>query len=264
MKKDTVIAVIPVYNEDQCIEQVISDWGTKLTELKLDFKILIVNDGSTDNTPVILDKLAKTHPELEVLHQVNGGHGSAVKNGYIHALSYKTEYIFQTDSDNQFTPDDFEKLWVKRKDSPAVFGYRMDRKDPGYRKVISFFLKKRILDFFQVDIPDANIPYRLFRSDFLRSMLSVLNSGLFAPNIFLSILSFRILGSCPVIGVQHFDRGGTEAKLIRWSLVKGCMKSLWELIVFSYQVNSKLHFLQERELYSSVGGKEDLSSPMAA
>lgn len=247
MKKDSLVAVIPVYNEQECIEQVISDWGTKLTELELSFRILVINDGSRDNTGEILKGLSQKYPYLEVLNQDNAGHGAAVKNGYIHALSFGPGYIFQTDSDNQFTPEDFEKVWSQRKKSKAVFGYRQDRKDPLSRKLISFFMKKRILDFFQVEIPDANIPYRLFDASFLRSMLSVLNAGTFAPNVFLSILSFKLLGPCPVVPVQHFQRDGTEAKLIRLSLLKGCIRSFWDLVIFSYQINSKIHFLREKE-----------------
>lgn len=247
MKTDSLVAVIPVYNEEQCIEQVILDWGSKLTELQIDFKILVVNDGSRDGTGEILEKMAQEHKEVEVLNQENAGHGAAVKNGYIHALSFKPDYIFQTDSDNQFSPNDFEKIWSQRKKSKAVFGHRQDRKDPLSRKVISFIMKKRILDFYQVDIPDANIPYRLFETNFLRGLLSVLTPGAFAPNIFLSILSFKLLGSCPVIPVQHFEREGTEAKLIRWGLLKGCFKTFWDLVVFSYQLNSKIDFLKEKE-----------------
>ena len=249
MKTDSIVTVIPVYNEEQCIEQVISDWGKKLTELKLNFTILVVNDGSRDKTEEILQNLSQKYSYLRVLNQENAGHGAAVKNGYIHALSFGPNYIFQTDSDNQFTPDDFEKVWSQRSKSKAVFGYRQDRKDPLSRKLISFFMKKRILDFFQVEIPDANIPYRLFEANFLRGLLSVLEPGTFAPNVFLSILSFKLLGSCPVVPVQHFQRDGTEAKLIRWGLLKGCLKSFWDLVVFNYQIDSKINFLREKELY---------------
>lgn len=256
MKTDTLVVVIPVYNEEQCIEQVISDWGNKLTELELNFTLLVVNDGSRDNTGSILGELSKKYSYLKVLNQENAGHGAAVKNGYIHALSFKSDYIFQTDSDNQFTPKDFEMVWSQRTKSKAVFGYRQNRKDPASRKLISFFMKKRILDFFGVEIPDANIPYRLFETQFLRNMLSVLNPGSFAPNVFLSILSFKLLGSCPVVPVQHFQRDGTEAKLIRWGLLKGCMKSFWDLIVFSYQIDSKINFLREKEQYTEIQENE--------
>ncbi len=245
MSKDTLAVVIPVYNEDSCIEKVIEDWGQALEALSINFKIIIVNDGSTDRTSEILDSLAQEHPELIVIHQENQGHGIAVKNGYIEATSQDFDYIFQTDSDDQFTPQDFASFWEKRKESPALFGHRQKRHDPTHRKIISFFLRKMIFDFYGVNIPDANIPYRLFQGSFLKRTLACLTPGLFAPNIFLSILCFKSLKNCPVIPVQHFERQDNSPKLIRWGLIKACFDSLWDLIVFSYQLKKKVQYIHE-------------------
>lgn len=242
MSNDTLAVVIPVYNEESCIDKVIHDWGTALSKLAIDFNIIIVNDGSRDQTASILDNLCHKHPELVVIHQENQGHGMAVKNGYIEAITRNYDYIFQTDSDDQFTPEDFKSFWERRNESPAIFGHRQNRKDPLHRKVISFFLKKVIYDFFQADIPDANIPYRLFKASYLKSTLACLTPGLFAPNIFLSILCFRSLNGCPVIPVQHFERKD-EAKLIRWGLIKACLDSFWDLTVFSYQLDKKVQYI---------------------
>jgi dolichol-phosphate mannosyltransferase len=111
-----LIVVIPVYNEEGCIEEVITSWGDFLTNYFNDkqFRILVINDGSKDNTPIILDKLASRLSYLEVVHQKNGGHGNAVLNGYRKAVSYQPNWVFQTDSDNQFRPEDFPHLWEHR------------------------------------------------------------------------------------------------------------------------------------------------------
>lgn len=245
MDQETLGIVIPVYNEESCIEKVILDWGKAIEELGINFKIIIVNDGSTDKTPEILDQLNKEHPELIVVHQINGGHGSAVKAGYIEAVSQGFDYIFQTDSDDQFTPEDFSKFWERRKESPAIFGHRKSRKDPLHRKIISFYLRKTLFDFFGVNIPDANIPYRLFKGSFLQKALACLTPGVFAPNIFLSVLCFKSLKDCPVIPVQHFAREN-DAKLVRLSLIKACFNSFWDLVVFSYQLNKKVEYIHEK------------------
>ncbi|MCF8058579.1 MAG: glycosyltransferase family 2 protein [Bacteriovoracaceae bacterium] len=247
MDQDSVIIVIPVYNEEECIQKVIEDWSSELSLKKVNFKLLLVNDGSTDQTGQILDNLSQTNSRLSIIHQENLGHGSAVKNGYIMAVSQDCDFVFQTDSDDQFTPQDFIKLWELRNTSPAVFGHRMHRYDPTHRKFISFFLKKFIFNLFQVNIPDANIPYRLFNRSFLSHLLATLTPGLFAPNVFLSILSFKSLGSCPVVPVSHFERKGTEAKLIRWGLIKACFKSFWDVLTFSYQLNQKLLYIRESQ-----------------
>lgn len=246
MEKDSLAIVIPVYNEETCIEKVILDWNDHLKSLGIPNKIIVVDDGSLDNTQSILNSLTKDLPNLEILYQENQGHGTAIKMGYLHAIYSKTHYIFQTDSDNQFSPLDFEKLWSYRKKSNAIFGYRFERKDTFLRKMITFFMKKRVYENFEVNIPDPNIPYRLFESSFLKDLLSVLEPGLFAPNIFLSILSFKVDPNCPSVPVSHFDRENSSPKLVHWRLLKGCLKSFWDLTIFSYQIEKKLLFLKEK------------------
>lgn len=266
MDQDSVTVVIPVYNEEECIQKVVTDWSGELTKHNIRYQILVINDGSTDQTGKILDELQSTKNELLVIHQKNQGHGAAVKNGYIQAINQNCNYIFQTDSDDQFTPKDFLALWDIRKSSPAVFGHRKNRFDPTHRKVISFFLRKFIASLFNVNIPDANIPYRLFEKSFLSHLLATLTPGLFAPNVFLSILSFKSLGNCAVLPVSHFERKGTEAKLIRWGLIKACFKSFKDVVTFSYQINKKLSYIRDSqkviELHRSV--KTQDSKPLAA
>jgi dolichol-phosphate mannosyltransferase len=252
MNNDTLAVVIPVYNEDLCIKKVIEDWGSTLEALPINFKLIIVNDGSTDKTGEILDSLTQEHPELVVIHQENQGHGIAVKNGYIEATSQNFDYVFQTDSDDQFSSQDFPLFWEKRKEAPAIFGHRFKRHDPIHRKIISFFLRKMIFDFYEVNIPDANIPYRLFQGAFLKRALACLTPGLFAPNIFLSILCFKCLKSCPVIPVQHFERQDNSPKLIRLDLIKACIDSFWDLVVFSYQLKKKVQYIHEGTYQDNV------------
>lgn len=249
MKKDSVLLVIPVYNEEACIEKVVVDWGSELTSLGIPFSILLIDDGSTDETPSILERISREYNEVQVINQPNQGHGSAVKAGYIEAIHSSYDFVFQTDSDDQFCPQDFQKLWSIREDSPAIFGHRVDRKDSLVRKFISFSVRKYIFDFFGVDIPDANIPFRLFKRSFLKQCLPFLNPGLFAPNIFLSIYSFSLIKKCPVVAVKHFARKGETQKLMSFGLFKACLKSFWQLVVFYYQFPKKFQRLSEQ--YSS-------------
>ena len=78
------------------------------------FDLIIVNDGSTDNTKSILLDYKKIK-NLVVINKINEGHGKAVCDGYNFAIKKKYQFIFQTDSDNQFFASDFKKLWKKRK-----------------------------------------------------------------------------------------------------------------------------------------------------
>ena len=79
--------VIPVYNEQESISNVINEWKNVIPENDLD--LIIVNDGSTDNTQHILTQLEKTLDNLVIINKENGGFGSAINTGYKHAYKQK-------------------------------------------------------------------------------------------------------------------------------------------------------------------------------
>lgn len=241
MTNDSVALVMPVYNEEACIEKVVNDWASCFKDLGIPFHIFVVNDGSTDKTS---DKLANLkNDKITVINQKNQGHGVAIKTGYIAAVNLSNStHIFQTDSDDQFFPEDFSMLWENRTQARFILGQRKDRKDPWYRKIISFVLRQNIMKRFDVDIPDANIPYRLIETNLLKNLLPIITPGLFAPNVFLSILAYKSGETCITIPIQHRDRNGTPAKLVSLGLIKACLQSFWDTIIFSYQVDKKVDY----------------------
>ncbi len=253
--EDSVTLVIPVYNEQECIGKVLESWQEQLSKDQIKGHFLLINDGSTDDTLSILRGLESKWSNLKVIDQENQGHGLAVKNGYIASIEGPSNYIFQTDSDDQFSPEDFKLLWCKRKESPAIFGIRKERKDPFSRKVISLTLKSMISLIFRTSIPDANIPYRLFEKTFFQSLIQALPTGVFAPNVFLSILAFKYLKKPITIPVQHFSRDGTEAKLIRIGLIKACFKSFIDVIKFAYHIEKKMVFINKKYNYDASAMK---------
>ena len=242
---ESVCLVIPVYNEEACIENVIRSWHQGLNFKKVPHEIIIINDGSKDNTGEILDYLSSEIKELKVIHQENGGHGNAITNGYYHAIRSDKDYIFQVDSDDQFLPQDFFLLWEKRTQSPFVIGIRRARKDHWSRKLISFTLSTLIFDFFDVDIYDANIPFRLFKREYLESLYYAIPRNNFAPNIFISIMAIKHLGKkTPQIPVHHIQRRTGTNSLVSLGLIKACFRSLFELFSFRYNLYQKINFIE--------------------
>ena len=158
-----LVVVIPAYNEEACIQPVIKNWidGISTFIPKEHFKILVINDGSRDNTGKILDEMAEEYPNLIAKHQLNGGHGNAVVNGYKMAVELQPEFVFQTDSDDQFIPEDFQKFWLKRNESQFILGHRLVRHDDPFRLIITRILKYALLIIYGTYIDDANIPFRL-------------------------------------------------------------------------------------------------------
>lgn len=226
---------MPAYNEAQVIQQVITTWSAFLdTHFASDEALLlVVNDGSRDETGSILDACTSVFPRLRVIHQVNGGHGNAVLHAYRAALELQPEFIFQTDSDDQFECSDLLLLWEKRNQSPFILGNRQVRHDPAIRLWVTRILRTIVQLRFGCAIPDSNIPFRLMQADFLKSLLRLLPAREpFAPNVFLSVLACKNGADLMHIPVVHKARMTGEVSIRKWKLLKVLLRSWSELIVF--------------------------------
>ncbi|HWV30557.1 glycosyltransferase involved in cell wall biosynthesis [Dyadobacter sp. BE34] len=235
--------VMPAYNEQDCIEKVVYNWTSFLkTKFPNDNTTLIViNDGSKDNTKVLLDELDKKIDNLTVVHQKNGGHGNAVVNGYRKALEVGSEYVFQTDSDDQFVSEDFDKLWDKRSQSQFILGYRQVRHDAGVRLFITKFLRGTISAVYGTFIMDSNIPFRLIKGTFLQKLMNQLpNPEPFAPNIFLAVMAKKSGQQLFDIPITHKDRETGTVSIVKWNLWKVCIRSFKELLRFRLELNDKV------------------------
>lgn len=242
--------VMPAYNEEEVIETVVKQWTDLLTrQFPADnTRLIVVNDGSRDKTGAILDQIKNRYPKLMVVHQPNGGHGNAVVNGYRQAVALDSEYVFQTDSDDQFIADDFGKLWDKRDESPFILGYREERYDAPARLLITKILRLSIAFIYGTYIMDSNIPFRLIRGSFLRKLLAQLpNPTPFAPNIFLAVMAKKAGFNTFDIPITHKERLTGTVSILKWTLLKVCIQSFKELAQFRFELGSKVKALKKPE-----------------
>ena len=203
--------IIPVYNEEENIEKVLYDWKKILK--KKEFDIIVINDGSIDKTKLILDKVKKKNSNIKVINKLNGGHGESIYLGYKYATLKKYKFIFQVDSDNQFSASDFKPFWrLRNKPYDLIIGYRQYRKDSLLRVFLSkIVLRLFFLFYFKKNISDANIPYRLMKIKFLEKFLRKSSKKYIAPNILMTLYAKKILS----LKVKHFKR---SKGVIRWPL----------------------------------------------
>ena len=208
--KDLAI-VIPVFNEEENIEKVLNDWKKILEKNKFD--IIVVNDGSKDKTKLILDKIKKKNTNIKIINKLNGGHGESIYLGYKYATKKKYKFIFQVDSDDQFSTSDFKSFWrVRDKPYDLIIGYRQYRKDPLLRIFLSkIVLRLFFLIYFKKNISDANIPYRLMKIKFLDDFIKNSSKKYIAPNILMTLYAKNVLS----LKVKHFQR---SKGVIRWPL----------------------------------------------
>ena len=187
-----LLVVMPVYNEQEAISQVISDWFAALDACKIRYALMVVDDGSRDQTPSVLQGLQEQWGlKLEVVRQKNAGHGQAILNGYQLAAQREVPWIFQIDSDGQCDPQYFPGLWNVRAGYDFVCGYRTRRDDGFSRLMISQVLRLVVFVLSGVNCKDANMPYRLMRTVAFAPLIEKIPSTCFFTNVCLSILAIQ-------------------------------------------------------------------------
>lgn len=186
---DKLYIIIPAYNEEENIEQVLNDWYPVVERFGNDeSRLVIIDDGSKDNTYNIMKKYAETHPLFSPITKPNSGHGATVQYGYNYALNKHADFIFQTDSDGQTLPSEFEQFWTLRNDFDMVIGWRKGRQDGFSRVFVTKTLKLVIKILFGVTVIDANTPFRLLNADTLKKYMPLIPENFNLVNVILSVI----------------------------------------------------------------------------
>ena len=187
---DRLFIIIPAYNEEENIEQVIRDWYPVAESHNEDgeSRLVIIDDGSRDKTFEIISKCAETRPLLLPLTKENGGHGATVLYGYRYALDHGADYIFQTDSDGQTLPSEFESFWSERNQYDMLIGWRSARQGGAARVFVTKTLKAVIRLCFGVTVKDANTPYRLMKAETLKEYIGIIPENYNLSNVLLTVI----------------------------------------------------------------------------
>lgn len=191
--KDILYIVIPAYNEEANIAEVVEEWYPIIEKHNGNQKsrLVVINDGSKDGTLKVLRKLAKDLPLLEVVDKANSGHGATVLYGYNYALEKGADYIFQTDSDGQTRPDEFEQFWNLREKYDLVIGHRSNREDGFSRYIVTKVLKYTVLMEFGINVTDANTPFRLMSRKSLEECIKYVPKDFNLANVILAVVYYR-------------------------------------------------------------------------
>lgn len=179
-----ITIIIPAYNEEEGISKVLDE----MKSLSDDYEIIIVDDGSTDNTADIIKK----HPHIKLIrHENNMGYGASLKTGIKNSTG---DAIFITDADRTYPNDKISDLIKLYNDSGAdmVVGSRTGIKVeiPLMRKPAKWFINKLANYLCGVNIPDLNSGFRLMKKDVVENFLNILPDGFsFTTTITLAMLS---------------------------------------------------------------------------
>ena len=184
---DKLYIVMPAYNEEMNIKAVVEQWYPILEGKAEDSRLVIADAGSKDKTHEILEEMKNNGcPKLVLLDTEKQFHGPKVIALYDYAIKNGAEYIFQTDSDGQTNPKEFEGFWNERKKFDGIFGNRPVRGDGKDRAFVERVVCILLKIYFGVTIPDANAPFRLMRADIVKKYLYKMPSDYSLPNIMMT------------------------------------------------------------------------------
>jgi len=217
--------IIPVYNEEKTILRVLKT----LSKLKLGLKkeIIVVDDGSSDNSKEIIKKYARNKREFKLFFKPNGGKGSAVRKGIELATG---DIITVQDADLEYNPNDFKKLIrpiIEGKEK-VVYGSRFLKKHKPMYKI--YFLGNKFLTLltailYNARITDMETCYKVFDAKLIKGIKLKSNKFDIEPEITSKILKKRI--RIKEIPISYSPRSIEEGKKIGW---KDGLQAIWILI----------------------------------
>ena len=193
--KETLYIVMPAYNEEANIEDVIKQWHPvceRINQEGNEAKLVIANDGSKDNTFTIMQGLCNQYPHLLPIDKPNSGHGATVLYLYRYAINAGANFVFQTDSDGQTLPEEFWQLWEHRYEYDFQIGTRVGREDGASRVFVTKVLRWVVWLMFGVWVKDANTPFRLMNVDHLQAIMKLIPEDFFLANVAGSAIAVKL------------------------------------------------------------------------
>jgi glycosyltransferase involved in cell wall biosynthesis len=193
----------PAYNDSGTIASLVITAHRAAATLTPDFEILVIDDGSADSTGEIADELARTYPEVRVIHHGrNRGYGGALRTGFAEA---RKDVIFYTDGDAQYDPSEMTLLWPHlTADVDLVNGYKISRSDPLHRIIIGRLYHHTVKLLFGFPVRDVDCDFRLMRRSIFDRVRLERNSGVICLEMMKKIhdAGFRIAE----VPVHHYHR----------------------------------------------------------
>ena len=153
----------PAYNDAGTIASLVITAVQVAGTLTPDFEVIVINDGSTDDTPRILDELTRVYPDrVRIVHHAgNRGYGGALRSGFSTATK---DFVFYTDGDAQYDPAEMTVLWDQMTDDVDwVNGWKISRSDPLHRIIIGKIYHHTVKLLFGLKVRDVDCDFRLMR-----------------------------------------------------------------------------------------------------
>ena len=172
----SVSAFFPCYNDANTIPGLVRSVDAALQQLTDDYEVIVVDDGSRDNSREVVRSLMAELPRLRLVeHQKNTGYGGALRTGFASATK---EFVFYTDGDGQYDPAEIAVLAAEmRPGVDVVNGYKISRQDPWYRHLVGGAYQNLTRVLFSFPIRDVDCDFRLLRRSVFKQVTLESNDG---------------------------------------------------------------------------------------
>jgi glycosyltransferase involved in cell wall biosynthesis len=222
----SVSAFFPCYNDAMSIGKMVRDVRESLVEAVSDFEIIVVNDGSSDNSLQVLQELQKEVSELRIVnHEVNRGYGGALLSGI--AASTK-QWVFYTDGDAQYDAREISRcIDAVTESSDIIQGFKIGRGDPFHRRLIGRVYHHSVRLLFRLPVRDTDCDFRLMRKSILDKFRLQSTTGVICVEMMHAFN--RVNARFVEVGVSHYHRPHGKSQFFRLPAVSRSALQLFQL-----------------------------------
>jgi glycosyltransferase involved in cell wall biosynthesis len=219
----------PAYNDAPSIAKLVDKAFAILRERASDFEVIVVNDGSGDNTAQVLADLKGRHGAAfrVITHAENRGYGAALRSGFAAA---RKDFVFYTDGDGQYDVSELLKLLdCLEPDVGLVNGFKLERHDPWHRIAIGNVYNRFARLVFRINLRDIDCDYRLIRRSLLDEVKLSSTSGTICVELVrkLEMSRYRVVE----VGVHHYPRLHGRSQFFRFRSLLTTLRQLARLYI---------------------------------
>jgi glycosyltransferase involved in cell wall biosynthesis len=223
-KLSSLSIFFPVYNDAKSIPYLVALADETARKYTSQYEILLINDGSADESDLICHHLAKTYSHVRYIdHVKNQGYGAVLQTGFRES---RYDWVFYTDGDGQYDPRELSKL-IKLLDRQThiVNGYKLNRSDTFIRRFLgsSYNLFNHAVK--NVPISDIDCDFRLIRTSKLRSLTLTSNSGFICVELITQLTAKK--ARFKEVGVHHYPRIHGTSQFFTLAHLLTTARDLW-------------------------------------
>lgn len=232
---ESISAFFPAFNDAATIGGLVERTVELLRVSGRDFELVVVDDGSQDETPHVLEKLQKKYGDVlrVVRHPANRGYGAALQSGFRAATK---DLVFYTDGDGQYDPAELYQLLERLEPSVGlVNGYKIKRNDPLSRVIIGKVYNAFARSVFGIRLRDIDCDFRLIRRALLERANLQADSGVICVEMVLKLESSGY--GVVEVPVHHYPRIAGRSQFFRWRSIRA---TLWQLAWLYFRKPAKM------------------------